>query len=185
VGAGWGATRIEQPKKHGHLYLFDAYDPNTGRYLAYNELLLLARNYRIPIVNIFRVTKPNTMEELFQTRDEILEWCKPHKREGTVGKVFDGKYQIYFKEKINLPKRPKLKRPKEEGPQLPPMPHEKIISAIEQARAEVERSNGDFRDTKTAMPIVAKHIAAQAEEHGYAKVKNPFGYWQTYIEERL
>ena len=83
--------------------------------------------------------------------------------------------QIFAKEKIDLPKRPKFQKQTQDRPEYPPMPEETIIRAFQHALDEVGEEN--WKDVKIAMPIVARHVAAEAEEHNYDRPKNIYSYY--------
>ncbi len=178
-------TRIEKPKKHSHLVLIDIWSHSQNKYLSYNYCYQQAHKYRIPIVDLLDAVDPMSMEELWDIRNLWLNWCKKHYREGIVIKDYYSKYQVFCKEKIDLPKRPKVPKVKDNRLQLPPMPVDKIFSAIDQAFEEVRRSGGDIKDVSVTMPIVARHIATQAREHDYAMVRNPFSYYQEALKNEM
>jgi hypothetical protein len=179
IGPGKGPTQIEPSHKVSRLVLFDVYDTVSERYLTYNYLHQMAYHFKIPIVKLLCVKIPTCIEELYQTRDELLAWSKKHRREGVVGKDFYT--QTFFKEKIDLPKLRAPARVKSDEVTLPPMPEDKIQSALGQAKAEVERNSGNFRNPKDAMPVVVAHLNAQAREHCYS-VSNYFKHYRTYLE---
>ena len=142
-------------------------------------------HHNIPIVKLLSHKRHLDIKSLYAERDELMAYCKKHKREGVVGKVFTKEGGIFFKEKIDLPiiKRPARVKPNEI--RLPSMPLDKIISAIEQAKEEVERNGGRFNNPKDAMPIVANHLNAQAREHNYYLKGSLFMYYQNYLESKI
>ena len=167
-----GPTRIEPRRKHLHWVLFDVYDTDAERFMPYNWVHQLAYHYRIPIVRIVDEFIPMSEGELFAKIEEAKAWCRRHRREGIVGKDYSN--QVFFKEKIDLPKRPKLKQT-QKRPEYPPMPEDKIIRALQHAMDEVGEEN--WKDVKIAMPIVARHVAAEAEEHNYNRPRNIYSYY--------
>ena len=173
-----GPTRIEPKRKNRHWILFDVYDCDAQRYMPYNWVYQLAYHYKIPVVDIVDDFIPESDGELFAHIEEAKKWCKRHRREGVVGKDYHN--QVFFKEKIDLPKRPKLKDPNQVKPQYPPMPEEKIMRALMHSFDEVGEEN--WKDVKIAMPIVARHISTEAREHFYEVPKNLYRY---YIETPL
>ena len=183
IQIGRGPTRIEPPHKIPRLVLFDCLDTMTGKFLMHNFLHQLAYHHKIPVVKLFGVSRHDTMQSLFNKRDEMLEYCKKHRREGVVGKVYNvsDTYGIYFKEKIDLPRLQKEPRTNTQ-PRLPSMPPDLIQSAMEQAKAEVERNGHRFNDPKHAMPIVVAHLTTQAREHDYATPKGMFTIYQQFLE---
>ena len=170
---GVGPTRIEPRRKNLHWILFDVYDIDAERYMPYNWVYQLAYHYKIPMVKIVDDFIPESDGELFTHIKEAKKWCKRHRREGVVGKDYHN--QIFFKEKIDLPKRPKLKNPNEVRIQYPMMPEEKVLRALQHAFDEVGEEN--WKDVKTAMPIVAQHISTEAREHFYNTPKNFYQYY--------
>ena len=165
-------TRIEPRRKHVHWIMFDVYDVDAERYMPYNWVYQLAYHYKIPMVRIVDEFIPMSEGELFAKIEEAKAWCKRHRREGIVGKDYSN--QTFFKEKIDLPKRPKLKQT-QTRPEYPPMPEEKIIRALQHAFDEVGEEK--WKDVKIAMPIVARHVASEAEEHNYDRPKNIYSYY--------
>lgn len=177
---GRGPTRIEMVKKQGFLVLIDIYDLKQERYMNYNWVYQQAHKHKIPIVKLLDIVQPQSIEDLRNIRDKWLEWCKIHHREGVVLKDYHSKYQAFAKEKINLPKK-KLKV-KDNRPQLPEMPEEKIKSGVEQGMAEILRKIIDPKNPKEAMPIIARYVSTEAREHNYASPKNIYKYYLEYLK---
>lgn len=172
------ATRIEPRHKKLQWILFDAWDCELKRYVSYTQLYQMAYHYKIPIVKVVDFFIPTNEEELIAKIAALMKWCKRHRREGIVGKDYEN--QVFFKEKIDLPKLPKL--PKQPQITLPSMPQEKRIRALQHAFDEVGEAN--WKDTKIAMPIVAKHFSVEAKEHNYGPVKDMYQLWvNTPIEQ--
>jgi len=169
---GTSPTRIEPKRKHIHWILFDVWDNDDERYMPYNWVYQLGYHYKIPIVRIVDDFIPMSEGELFGRVEVAMSWCKRHRREGIVGKDYSN--QIFFKEKIDLPKRPNIKQPKGD-PAYPPMPEEKILRALQHAYDEIGAEN--WKNVKIAMPIVARHISAEAREHNYELPKNIYSYY--------
>jgi hypothetical protein len=173
-----GPTRIEPKRKKIQWVLFDAWDRTENRYISYTQLYQLAYHYKLPLVRAVDFFVPCSMEELNAKITLMMKWCRKHRREGIVGKDYDN--QIFFKEKIDLPKLPKI--PRDPQVQLPPMTQEKIIRALQHAFDEVGEAN--WKDTKIAMPIVAKHFSIEAKEHNFATPRNMYQLWiETPIEQ--
>jgi hypothetical protein len=120
------------------------------------------------------------VEELLQKIEASLKWCRRHRREGIVGKDYTN--QVFFKEKINLPKLPKMRVPQKEQIQYPPMPEDRILRALQHAFDEVGEQNR--ADKSKAMPAVAKHMAAEGREHNFATPRNIYEiYLNTSVEK--
>lgn len=167
-------TRIEPKRKKTHWILFDIYSKTQGKYMDYVLIYQKAYHFKIPIVGLLDVIAPKSLDELNEKIEGYKKWCKKHKREGIVGKCYNS--GIFFKEKIDLPKRPKLEKPQKSDIIYPPMPEEKILRALQHAFDEVGESN--WKIVKIAMPVVARHIATEAQEHYYSTPQN-FYRWYT------
>ena len=174
---GISPTRIEPKRKHIHWILFDIWDCDNEKYMPYNWVYQLAYHYKIPIVEIVDEHQPMSMTELTDKIEKMKKWAARHRREGVVGKIHNSKdgAQIFFKEKIDLPKRKKLDRENQNQSNYPPMPEEKILRALLHAFNEVGEEN--WRKVKIAMPVVARHISTEAREHDYDIPKNMFNYY--------
>jgi len=175
---GVSPTRIEPRRKHIHWILFDVWDCDNERYMPYNRVHQLAHHYKIPVVPIVDEQQPMSMTELKEKIAELKKWASRHHREGVVGKIHNSKggEQIFFKEKIDLPKRKKLDRKNQNQSHYPPMPEEKIIRALRHAYDELGAD--DWKVIKIAMPVVARHISTEAREHNYNVPKNMFNYYR-------
>jgi ATP-dependent RNA circularization protein (DNA/RNA ligase family) len=171
-------TRIEPPKKHVCWILFDIYDCKEQRYLEYTLLYQKAYHYKIPIVKLLDEFIPTSLEEIETKITEYKKWCKRHRREGIVGKNYSD--QIFFKEKIDLPKIPKLKHIEPNQIQYPPMPQDRILRALQHAFDEVGEEK--WKNVKISMPIVAKHFQIEAKEHNFASPRNMY---QLYLNTSL
>jgi len=180
---GVSPTRIEPRRKHIHWILFDMWNVNLERYEAYNYLYQRAYQFKIPIVRALDEFSPATLEEVQIKVDEWLKWCRRHRREGIVGKTYYCDDQHFFKEKIDLPKRKRVSRKDRAKPLYPPMPEERILRALQHAFDEVGEEN--WKNVKTAMPVVARHIATEAEEHNYNRPNNFYSYYVNTTIEQL
>lgn len=168
-------TRLEPRRKYLHWILFDIFDCEADRFLGYNHVYQKAYHFKIPVVRVVDFFIPDSLDELTAKIKEALKWCRRHRREGLVGKNF--KEQIFFKEKVDLPKLPKTRKFGEK-PQLPEMPQERILRALQHAYDEIG-DNEDWKNKRIAMPIVARHIATEAREHYYSPPRN---FYKHYIE---
>jgi hypothetical protein len=166
-----GPTRIEPKKKKVQWVLFDAWNYEEKRYVSYTQLYQLAYHYKLPIVRCVDFYVPTSEVDLNGKIGSLMKWCKRHRREGIVGKDYDN--QVFFKEKIDLPKLPKV--PRQPTIELPLMPQEKIIRALQHAYDEVGAEN--WKTVKIAMPIVAKHFQVEAKEHNYRTPNNIYWYY--------
>lgn len=167
-------TRIEPKRKYIHLILFDIYDYNEQRYLSYEQIYQLAYSYHIPIVRVIDRCIPASIEELEAKIVETLKWCKRHRKEGTVIKNYSD--QIFAKEKINLPKLPKIERPNRIN--LPEMDEHTILRALQHAWDEINDEE-KWRNKSIAMPIIARQLQTEAREHNFSPPPN---FYKLYLE---
>jgi hypothetical protein len=172
-------TRIEPNKKHCHWILFDIYDTVQNQYLSYSAIYQKAYHYKIPIVRQLDTFIPATMDDINNKVSEWLKWCKRHRREGIVGKAY--RNQVFFKEKIDLPEKIKIVKP--DRVQLPSMPEETILRALQHAYDVVGEKG--WKDVKIAMPEVAKQIANEGREHLYTPPHNMFAIYKTTSIEQI
>ena len=171
-------TRLEPRRKYTHWILFDVYDCGEKRFLGYNNIYQKAYHYKIPIVRIVDTFIPSSLDELNEKISLSLKWCRRHRREGVVGK--DYKNQIFFKEKVDLPDLPRIRKPKVNEIVYPSMPDETKLRALQHAFDEVGEEN--WKDIKVAMPIVAKHFEVEAREHNYSRPRN---IYKLYLEASI
>jgi hypothetical protein len=130
-----------------------------------------------------------SMEDIGLIESKWLKWCKHHRREGIVGKVYSPRpvggfiphEQVMFKTKIDLPDlKPKLRTKKEEV-QLPQMPEDRIRRAMLHAYDTVTNfgtEEANWKDRSKAMPEIAKQIATEAREHAF---RPPSNFYQIYL----
>jgi len=167
-------TRLEPRRKHIHWILFDMYDVEDNRFMPYSYVYQTAYHFKIPVVRLVDEFIPSSLDDLQSHIDEALKWCKRHRREGVVGKTYYVKEQVFFKEKVDLPKRKKLRKDSVQV-LLPEMPEEKIIRAMQHAFDVVGEEN--WHDKAKAMPIVARYVSTEAREHRYRPPSNIYRYY--------
>lgn len=173
-------TRIEPKRKTIHWILFDIFDCNSGRYLDYTLVFQKAYHFKIPVVKMVGEFVPLSPEELSTKIEEYKKWCKKHRREGIVIKDYHN--QIFAKEKIDLPKRDKIKKVSREQINYPSMPEEKILRALQHALDIVGEEN--WKDKSKSMPQVALQMATEAREHNFSVPRNIYEiYLNTPIEK--
>lgn len=169
-------TRIEPRRKYTHWILFDMRDVETGKFADYSYIFQCGYHFKIPVVNMIGEFRVENLEHLQTEINGALKWCKRHRREGVVGKSY--RDDIFFKEKIDLPIRPKI--PRLEGkPQLPEMDQHTIFRALQHAYDDVLKNEFDWKDKSKTMPIVAKHFQLEASEHNFSTPRN---IYQLYID---
>ena len=185
MSPGRGPTRIEMPRKYHSMILIDIYDPKTDSYIHYNGLHQIAHKFKVPLVKLHSCKVYTELKELYKNLEVMIKWSRQHHCEGFVGKVYDVDNQIFFKEKIDLPKLSKRNTNKSVMPKYPQMPESTIQSAITQAELEVTRNGGDFTQPKDAMPVVAKYIQTEAREHNYNAPNGLFIIWKEFIRYKI
>ena len=185
-------TQIEEPIKEPELIMLDILDTNTNEFLDYGSLQSYHFNYKIPIVSLLETVLPKSKEELNKHIEELLDWCKSAKREGVVGKIYynpNGK-QIFFKEKIIIPK-PKKEHKKEENtfPEMDEHTKERAIEHTIDEITKIAESKGMtveevWKDKAITMPILAKHIRLEAREHDF-KEPNAYNLYLKTAQEKF
>lgn len=176
-----GPTRIEPKRKHTHWVLFDVWD--GSKFLDYTLIYQLGKHYRIPVVRALHSFVPTTLEQTTEAVKTWLSWCKRHRREGIVGKSYFTEPQTFFKEKIDIPELERIRPTQQDKPQLPPMPEERILRALQHALDEVGLEN--WKDVRKAMPIVAKHLVVEGKEHNFEPPRNYFSVYQNTPLEKI
>lgn len=191
IMAGPGPTKIERPKKNPSMVLIAIYDTRNNTYMRYNLMHQTATHNKLPIVRIVDRTMPATIDDLEEDKLRMLKWCKQHHREGVVGRAYaneGNKWEgsmLLFKEKIDLPKRSKTLERLHVNPSYPAMEHDETMRAINDALNEVIRTGGNPRNNADAMPVVAKWLRTQAEEHYKSVPKNMFAMYLDFCKRHL
>jgi hypothetical protein len=185
-------TQVEEPVKKSELIMLDVLDTKTDKFLEYDVLLQYHSIYYISIASLLETLFPTSKEELDRHIEELMDWCKSARREGVVGKIYynPGGPQIFFKEKITIPK-PKKEHKHEENT-LPEMDEHTKQRAIEHTIDEITKiakSNGKtveeiWKDRKITMPILAKHIRLEAREHDF-KEPNAYNLYLSIAPEKI
>jgi hypothetical protein len=83
-------TRIEPRRKYAHAIMFDIYSKTTGKYMDYTSVYQRGYHFKIPVVELIDNYIVLTMDELEKKIEEHKKWCRKHRREGVVLKVYDG-----------------------------------------------------------------------------------------------
>jgi len=190
IKKGPSPTRLEPAHKISRYIVFDIYDVVSERFLPYTLRYQKCYHFRLPMPRVIGEFVPESLEHLKTEIDGMKKWCKRHKREGVVLKLYDKDYDIFAKEKIDLPKREKIILPNINRIIYPPMPLEKINRALQHAWDElmqnvpVEKQEEVWRDKSKAMPVIARHIATEAREHQYRPPKDIYTiYLNTPVEQ--
>lgn len=177
---GKSPTKIEEIRKEPEWILFDIFDTKKKVWYDYSGLEKISKENNIILINKIKEFTPKDKNELNSEITKLLDWCKINHREGIVGKVYNPiDHQVFFKEKIEI--KIERKNKKIDKPKLPPMPREKIIRALQHAFDELvkisERNKTSpdelWKDRSIVMPLVAKHLRLEGEEHGF-EVPNPY-----------
>lgn len=144
-------------------------------------LKIFCSYYDVPMVKILDETISNSLEELLEVRDNLLEKVRINRWEGVVGKAFVsnefGTFVNLVKEKIDVPK---IKIQKGSGEVLPMLSDSEIEGAIEKVLFEIGVES--FKDSKITMPLVAEKIKEQCVKH---KCQKPGQRGYTLYRERL
>jgi len=177
-------TRLEPKRKRLHWVLFDILDMDTNKFLPYTQLYQHAFHYKIPVVSLIGVYVPKTMFELESMISVSLTWCGRHRREGIVGKVYQGE-QIFFKEKRDIPKAIKIPRENQVHIEYPDMPEDRILRAFQHAWDECLANGWDWKDKSKTMPTIVKHINVEAEEHNFAPPRNIYNLYLSIPIEKI
>ncbi len=185
-------TQIEEPIKEPELIMLDILDTDKNKFLDYSILQKYHFDYDISIVPVIETALPTTKEQLNRHIEELMAWCKSAKREGVVGKIYynpDGP-QIFFKEKITIPK-PKKEHKKEENtfPEMDEHTKERAIEHTIDEITKIAESKGMtveevWKDKAITMPILAKHIRLEAREHDF-KETNAYNLYLSTAPEKI
>ena len=183
-------TQVEPIVETPELFLFDILDVNKQEFLPFEKLQEISGKYNINMVRLVEKFKPTSKEELKNKVEQLMDWCKEEKREGVVGKVYTSP-QVFFKEKIIVPKPPKEHKEKKE--RLPEMDEHTKKRAVEHTIDELlkicEEKNLTLKqaweDRKLTMPILVKHIRLEAREHGFEEPNAYRVYLNVYINEYI
>ena len=185
-------TQIEEPIKEPELIMLDILDTKANKFLDYTALQTYHFDYNIPVVSLLETVLPKSKEELNSHIEELMNWCKSAKREGVVGKIYYNPNgpQIFFKEKITIPK-PKKEHKKEENtfPEMDEHTKERAIEHTIDEITKIAESKGKtveeiWEDKKITMPILAKHIRLEAREHDF-KEPNAYSLYLKVTPEKL
>lgn len=131
--------------------LFDLFDSRSG----YKKAVIEGNDMDSSVVD---------GDSYYYICELMIRWAKVHRREGVVVKAFDGLEPIYVKEKIDLPRRVKVRSvSQEQGVQLPPLPMSEVMGAINKVHVD----NGDdfIMDKSKAMPAIARAIGEECKKH--------------------
>jgi hypothetical protein len=171
-------TRLEPRRKHLRWVVFDMFDLGSGVFVPYNYMYQMLYHYRIPSPRIVDRLVPDSVNDLVSKKDEWMKWCRKHRREGVVIKAYGFPRDIFSKEKVDIPKLPKLVVP--QGIRFPPMDEHTIQRALEHARDEC---GANFGDKRVAMPVVAKHFALEAREHSFAQPRDLYNLYLEFLRK--
>ena len=80
IQKGLGATRIEGKHSSTKWVLFDIWGNNAQRYMPYNYIFQRAFHFKLPIVKAVNIICPKNLDDLKQSINETLLWCKKHKK---------------------------------------------------------------------------------------------------------
>ena len=164
IPEGYGPTKIEPYNETPSLILLDIWDWDEYRFLGYNALKKVSKEYNVELVEFLFTDIYESMDELKEGIEWLISMCKERDLEGVVGKVYyDSKYQTFFKEKTVLPKLPKKK---EKKPSLPILPDDKVLTCLDRAKRECDEKGYRYI-ADLFMPIFSNYIEAECREHDY------------------
>jgi hypothetical protein len=174
-------TRIEPKRKNIHWIMFDIWSKPERRYMDYTLVYQKGYHFKIPVVELVDTFIPLSLEELYAKVKEQKKWCRRHRKEGVV--IKDYVNQVFTKEKVDLPKRPKLEKPQKGDVDYPPMTQECIERAVQHAIDQVGVDN--WLDRSKSMPILARHLNTEASEHYFSVPKNFYSiYLDSLVDDR-
>lgn len=181
IPAGRGPTRIEPAHKNTDLVVFDIWE--GGRFFSYNFLYQQCYHYKVPVVKLIGQGTFSSIEQLNMWVKDLLGWSRRHRREGVVIKAYGAETQVFAKEKIDMPERPKFVHSSDRGVELPPLPDSEIYGAIDKVFAD----NGiEFlRDKTKAMPTIARYVEYEAKKHLCRSPRNMYSYYVTYLAGKV
>lgn len=161
IPAGRGPTRIEPAHKYQNLVVFDIWE--GGRFFSYNFLYQQCYHYHVPVVKLIGQGTFESMDTLGLWVKDMLAYSKRHRREGVVIKAYGADTQVFAKEKIDMPERPKFTHSGGQNVELPPLPDSEIYGAIDKVLTDYGM---DFlRDKRQAMPKVAEYVQYECKKH--------------------
>jgi hypothetical protein len=184
---GTGPTRIEAPREKASLVVFDIYDVFEGTFLQYIQMYQMCYHYGLPVVEWWADSTHTTMESYREFADKVLDYAKLMGREGTVIKFVDlspkaDPRYIYWKEKLDIPPRPRLIKHDDGNAVLPLLPESEV-------RGEWNKMLADYgleklKDKAFAMPLFAQRIAQAAKENNCARPTGSlFTLYLLYVKE--
>ena len=161
--------------------IFDIWDTEEKDFVPPSLKYLLLKAYKLPYIEPLSVISVNTVEELLDMRNKILQEAIKQGYEGVVIKCVDqlGNYRL-FKEKAESKIIRKL-RPKDKEPVLPMLPVSEIMGAVDKAYWEL--GDDKFRDKKVALPKIAKLVKEEAIKHECTAPRNIYPYYLKYLEK--
>jgi hypothetical protein len=186
IPKGKGPTRIEGEHGKAQLVVFDIWDIGIENYLGYVQLYQQCCHYNMPVVERWGYANFISLKSYDVFRDEVLRLAKELHREGTVIKYVNqspiGDRYIYWKEKIDIPPRPKLTHNDNATPDLPLLPETEVLG-------ELSKLQADFgiewmRDKSKCMPELAKRVSQAAKENLCRPRSDIFRLYLDYLRER-
>ena len=184
---GKSPTKIELHDKDEFI-TFDIFNFDKDSFIPFNQVQKLCKKYKLPIVELWSKTKPKSLKNLLEIRDNMLEVAKVvtdargGAREGAVLKAYPKVGRpVYAKEKIEWKAPPKEKDLKEQE-YIPPLNDGEIFGAID--KAFVDLGLEKFKETRTAMPLVAKYTQEEAKKHRRKMPHNLFKFYQDYLQRK-
>lgn len=180
---GRSPTKIELHDDHSFV-VFDIWSAKLGGFLHFTKVYQECYHHGVPTVELYGMTRSNSLPALLGVRDALLEKSVENGREGTVGKYVNGSEYIYVKEKNDTPKYEKVLRELDpEGARivLPALPQSEVTGAIEKVYADL---GADFFDVRIAMKKVSEYVSVEQRKHNCSKPNSPiFESYKDRVEE--
>jgi hypothetical protein len=158
--------------------VFDIWSKKQEGFIPYMLVYQYCHHFDLPIVELYGSSKHIKLNSLLKFRDKMLKIADSKKREGVIGKCFEGnKHKYYFKEKLDTPKLEKFPREIEEGKiELPQLPESEITGALEKVLVDIGFAK--FKDKSIAMPLFAKYVAIECQKHNCVNWLKLYGFYE-------
>ena len=132
------------------------------------------------------VSKHTTVESFEEFRDKILQVAKEKNREGTVVKWVNpspkGDKFLFFKEKLDIPSKPKLTQFDKGSIELNALPESEVRGEL--TKMVADHGLEKLHDVKFAMPLLAQNVARACKENLRSPPKNLFVTYTKFMREQ-
>ncbi|HPE06137.1 MAG TPA: RNA ligase family protein [Smithellaceae bacterium] len=178
---GKSPTKIEFHEDHSFV-VFDIWSVKTGGFFNYTKTYQECYHNKLPVVGLYGTCNVNTLEDLLNVKEQMLQKSLDNNREGVVGKHVKGSDYIYFKEKNDTPRYEKVVRVETSGAIiLPPLPDSEVTGSVEKTFADLGE---DFFNIKLAMPKLAEYVGEECKKHNCSQPeKKLIVYYRERVED--